>query len=267
MRNCTMIRNIIIVVVVSILIILFMTTITCVSAGHVGVANRFGKVYSEVMQPGMQLKPLFSRVIEFSTRTQETKEALKVPTSEGLIAGLEVSALYRINPDDAVRIYKETGANYEDVILIPGIRNTVRDVVAEYNAAALYDANRAAVATESEMRLRAFCEPYGVIVDRLLFRDVQLPTKLTESIELKMQAEQGAQAMEFVLQKERQEAERKRVEAQGIQDFQTIVSKGINENLLQWKGIEATEKLASSPNAKIVIVGGKDGLPLILNAQ
>ncbi|MEX2190026.1 MAG: SPFH domain-containing protein, partial [Bacteroidota bacterium] len=156
----------------------------------------------------------------------------------------------------------------EGVILVPQFRSISRAVTASFQASALYSTEREALGAAIQHELARAVAPRGILVETTPLRNVGLPVQLTEAIEQKQKADQESQRMEFILTKERQEAERKRIEAQGISDFQNIVARGISENLLRWKGIEATEKLASSTNAKVVIVGsGKDGLPLILGTQ
>jgi regulator of protease activity HflC (stomatin/prohibitin superfamily) len=181
---------------------------------------------------------------------------------------LEISLLFRLNPDQANQIYKTVGPNYADIILMPQFRSVVRGVTAKYQAKALYTASREKLANEIMNELSALVNPRGIQIEAAALRQIVLPPGLTKSIEEKLQAEQESERMQFVLKREEQEAERKRIEAKGISDFQNIVSEGINEQLLKWKGIEATEKLAQSTNTKIVVIGsGKDGLPIILGGD
>jgi regulator of protease activity HflC (stomatin/prohibitin superfamily) len=206
--------------------------------------------------------------VKFSIKTQEFKEEMNVPSEEGLSVNLEISLLYRLNPDQANQIYKTVGQNYGDIILIPQFRSVVRGVTAKYQAKALYTASREKLANEIMDELSALVNPRGIQIEAAALRQIVLPPGLTKSIEEKLQAEQESERMQFVLKREEQEAERKRIEAKGISDFQNIVSEGINEQLLKWKGIEATEKLAQSTNTKIVVIGsGKDGLPIILGGD
>jgi prohibitin 1 len=200
-----------------------------------------------------------------TVRTQQVKETASVPSNEGLIITLDTSVLFRLNPASAADVYQKLGPHYVDVVVEPILRSTMREVTASHAANALYSSERDKVAQEVNTVLATELAKRGVIVENVLLRDIQLPQTLKASIELKQQAEQESLAMSFRLQKERQEAERKRIEAQGIRDFQTTVAQGISPQLLEWKGIEATENLAKSPNAKVVVIGGgKSGLPLIL---
>jgi regulator of protease activity HflC (stomatin/prohibitin superfamily) len=208
-------------------------------------------------------------VIKYDIRTQEHKEAMQTLSREGLTIGLEISALYRLNPDSAARVYLTVGGgDYQNIILIPQFRSISRAVTASVQASALYSTERERLGLAIQEELAKAVAPRGVIVESTPLRNVALPSQLTEAIEQKQRADQESQRMEFILTKEKQEADRKRIEAQGISDFQKIVAQGISEQLLRWKGIEATEKIASSPNTKVVIVGsGKDGLPIILDTK
>jgi regulator of protease activity HflC (stomatin/prohibitin superfamily) len=241
---------------------------TVVSAGTVGVVDFLGSVSDNTLKAGVNVVNPMAKVIKFSIKTQELKEVMNVPSKEGLSVQLEISLLFRLDPDNANIIYKTVGPNYADIILMPQFRSVVRGVTARYEAKALYTASREQLAGEIMDELEGLVGPRGITIETAALRQIILPERLTKSIEEKLQAEQESQRMAFVLKKEEQEAERKRIEAKGIKDFQTIVSEGINDQLLRWKGIEATEKLANSTNSKVVVIGsGKDGLPLILGGN
>ena len=241
---------------------------TAVSAGTVGVVDFLGSVSDNTLKAGVNLVNPMANVVKFSIKTQELKEVMNVPSKEGLSVQLEISLLFRLTPDNANIIYKTVGQNYADIILMPQFRSVVRGVTARYEAKALYTASRERLAGEIMNELDSLVGPRGITIETAALRQIILPERLTKSIEEKLQAEQESQRMAFVLKKEEQEAERKRIEAKGIKDFQSIVSEGINDQLLRWKGIEATEKLANSTNAKVVVIGsGKDGLPLILGGN
>ena len=241
---------------------------TIIPAGHVGVIDFFGNVSDKTLFPGVNLVNPLANVVKFDARTNEIKETMNVPSKEGLGVELEISLLYSLSFENANKIYKTVGEEYVDKILIPQFRSVVRGVTAKYEARALYTAEREELAREIEEELSRLVGPRGITLEAAPLRQITLPSGLTASIEEKLKAEQESQRMQFVLQRETQEAERKRIEAKGIADFQEIVSKGISEQLLKWKGIEATEKLAGSGNSKIVVIGsGKDGLPLILGGD
>lgn len=239
---------------------------TVIPAGTVGVVDFLGTVSDNTLKPGVNLVNPLARIIKYSFKTQEIKETMTVPSKEGLSVNLELSLQFRLDPSKTNEIYKSIeGGDYLNVILVPQFRSVTRGVTAKYEAKALYTASRKQLEDEIVNELQHLVSDRGIIIEKAPLRQVALPERLTKSIEEKLQAEQESQRMSFILQKEEQEADRKRIEAKGIADFQTIVSNGINENLLKWKGIEATEKLANSPNSKIVVIGsGEDGLPLIL---
>ena len=239
---------------------------TVIPAGTVGVVDFLGNVSDNTLKPGVNVVNPVARIIKYSFKTQELKENMTVPSKEGLPVQLEISLLFRVDPAMANDIYKSVEAgDYLNVILTPQFRSVVRGVTSKFEAKALYTGAREQLASEITSELAKNVGNRGIIIEDAPLRQIILPAGLSRSIEEKLQAEQESQRMSFVLQKETQEAERKRIEAKGIADFQVIVSDGINANLLKWKGIEATENLAKSPNTKVVVIGaGKDGLPLIL---
>lgn len=246
-----------------------MQCLTVIPAGNVGVVDFFGTVSERPMTPGINPVNPLARVVKFSTQTQEHKETMQVLSREGLTIGLELSVLYRLNPDSAAQVYKTIiGGDYQTIVLVPQFRSISRAVTASFQASALYSTERERLGVTIQEELAKTVGPRGVIIEATPLRNVALPTQLTEAIEQKQRADQESQRMEFILAKERQEADRKRIEAQGVADFQKIVATGISEQLLRWKGIEATEKLANSQNTKVIIVGaGKDGLPIILDTK
>jgi len=247
------------------LVILLFNSVTTVSTGNVGVLTLFGKVTGPVLGAGIHLINPLKSSRQMSIQTQELKESASVPSSEGLVINLDTSLIYHLNPDQAADVLSKLGPNFEDKIIEPTLRSSIREATASHTANALYTGEREMVANQIFETLKTQLAPRGVTVEKVLLRDIQLPATLKASIEAKQQAEQEALAMSFRLQKETQEAQRKRIEAQGIRDFQQIVAQGISPQLLEWKGIEATENLAKSPNAKVVVIGNnKNGLPLIL---
>jgi prohibitin 1 len=243
-------------------------SVSCVKTGHVGVVTVFGRITGRTLPEGIHVVSPLARVQELDIKTQEIKERTSVPSSEGLIMGIEASVLYHLQPDRAADVLQKIGTGYAEVLLIPNFRSAIRTVTAVHTASALYSDAREGIASRILTDLQQQVQPRGIVIENVLLRDLQLPDTLKHAIESKQQAQQDAQRMEFVLQKERQEAERKRVEAQGIKDFQNIVSQGISDKLLEWKGIEATIELSKSQNAKIVVVGNsKTGLPLLFSGE
>jgi prohibitin 1 len=247
---------------------LALSSTSCVRTGHVGVVSVFGRVTGRTLSEGIHLVNPAASVTELSIKTQEVKEHAAVPSREGLIMGLEASILYHLDSSRAADIYQQIGPNYAEVLLQPTFRSAIRAITAGNTAASLYSDARETIARQILDDVARQVLPRGIVVENVLLRDLQLPDTLKRAIEAKQQAQQEAQRMEFVLQREKQEAERKRVEAAGIKDFQDIVSQGISEKLLEWKGIEATMELVKSPNAKVIVVGNsRNGLPLIYSGE
>jgi prohibitin 1 len=248
------------------LVILIFSSITRVGTGHVGVLTLFGKVQSgETLGEGIHLINPLKTNNELSIQTQTLKESASVPSSEGLMMSLDTSLIYHLNPDRAAEVFQKIGADYENIVVEPTLRSAIREATASHTANALYTGEREMVAKQILDQITTELNKRGITVENVLLRDIQLPTTLKAAIEAKQQAEQESLAMNFRLQKETQEAQRKRIEAAGVRDFQQIVAQGITPSLLEWKGIEATENLAKSPNSKVVVIGNnKNGLPLIL---
>jgi len=246
-------------------IILLFNSVTRVGTGRVGVLTLFGRVTGETLPEGMHLINPLKTNNELSIQTQTIKESASTPSSEGLMMNLDTSLIYHLNPDRAAEVFQKIGADYENVVVESTLRAAIREATASHTANALYTGEREIVAKQIYDQLTSQLNQRGLVVENVLLRDIQLPATLKAAIEAKQQAEQESLAMNFRLQKETQEAQRKRIEASGIRDFQQIVAQGITPSLLEWKGIEATETLAKSPNSKVVVIGNpKNGLPLIL---
>ncbi|HZW93406.1 MAG TPA: prohibitin family protein [Candidatus Eremiobacteraceae bacterium] len=247
------------------LVILLFSCVTRVGTGHVGVLTLFGKVTGETLGEGIHVINPLKTNNELSVQTQTLKESANVPSSEGLMMSLDTSLIYHLNPDRASEVFQKIGADYENVVVEPTLRSAIREATASHTANALYTGEREMVGKQIYDQVSAQLNQRGLTVENVLLRDIQLPATLKAAIEAKQQAEQESLAMNFRLQKETQEAQRKRIEAAGVRDFQQIVAQGITPSLLEWKGIEATENLAKSPNSKVVVIGNnKNGLPLIL---
>jgi len=247
------------------LLILLWSSVTRVPTGHVGVLTLFGRVTGQWLGEGIHLINPLKVNNKMSVQTQNLKEVASVPSNEGLILALDTSLIFRLNPVKAPEVFQTIQPPYVVTFVEPNLRSAVRAVTTKHTANALYTGAREVVAFQIRAELAKMLEPRGIIVEDILLRDIQLPALLKAAVESKQQAEQESLRMTFILLKEKQEAERKRIEAQGIADFQRIVSQSLSQQLLEWKGIETTEKLASSNNAKVVVIGaGKSGLPLIL---
>lgn len=245
-----------------------LSAVTVVPAGHVGVVDLFGVVSSKALTAGPHLVIPLSRVHKMSIQTKEEKETAAVPSKEGLIMGLEVSLWFKVDSGKAPELYKTVGLGYEEVIVRPLLRSALRGVTAAHEAKDLYTSARDEIANLVFVEMEKAAFEKGISIEKVLLRDVRPPETVARAIEAKLKAEQEAEQMKFVLQKERQEADRKRVEAAGVRDFQQIIAQGLSPSLLAWKGIEATEKLANSQNSKIVVIGNtKSGLPLIFSGK
>jgi prohibitin 1 len=261
----TLLRLIGLGVAALVIVILLFASVTRVGTGHVGVLTLFGRVTNETLGEGIHLINPMKTNNELSIQTQTLKESASVPSSEGLMMALDTSLIYHLSPDRAAEVFQKIGSDYENIVVEPTLRSAIRESTASHTANALYTGEREMVAKQIFEQVNESLAKRGITVENVLLRDIQLPATLKASIEAKQQAEQEALAMNFRLQKETQEAQRKRIEAAGVRDFQQIVAQGITPSLLEWKGIEATETLAKSPNTKVVVVGNpKNGLPLIL---
>ena len=251
-----------------------LSTIGCgtqVPSGHRGVffykfgdGTEMGKVYNEGFNWHMPWNGMFV----YRIQTQERKEGLTVLSSDGASIRLEVSVLYRpaVTKIDSLQI--TAGKGYYDIFVAPTLREVARAVAGQYKPEEIYSTKRDLITAEIGEGMREAMAHRFVNVENVLIRDVTIPAKITEAINFKLTADQEAQKMKFTIEREKLEAERKRVEARGIADFQKIISAGITPSYLKWKGIEATQLLAESPNSKIIIIGNDaSSMPVILSAE
>lgn len=251
-----------------------------IDAGRVGVISLFGNVSDRTLTSGLSLVNPLADVTEFDIKTQnytmslshdegqkQGDDAIRVLSADGLEVIIDLTVLYRVVADQAPKIYQEIGADYTDKIVRPITRTRIRDNAVYYDAVALYSTRRDEFQTRIYRTIEADFRKRGLLLEQLLIRNIDLPTSVKKTIESKINAEQDAQKMQFVLQKERQEAERKRVEAQGIADYQKILSTGLSDKQLQYEQIRAQRELAASPNAKIVIMGTRGSVPILLNEK
>jgi len=255
------------------LVLIFVTGIvgcgTQVPSGHravfyykFGDGTEMGKIYPE----GFNWHFPWNSMFVYKVQMNEHREELHVLASDGASIGLEVTIWFRPIAEKLDSLQITVGPNYYNVAIAPALRGVGRSVVGQYKPEELYSTKREVIANEILSEIQRLMTDKFIMVDDVIIRNVVLPTKITEAINAKLEADQDAQKMEFVLLKEKQEAERKRIEAKGIADFQKIVSSGLTPMLLDWKGIEATQQLATSSNSKVVIIGKSDnGLPVILD--
>jgi regulator of protease activity HflC (stomatin/prohibitin superfamily) len=264
--------------VVLILLGLFSSMFKQIDAGKVGVKSLYGSVESGILERGLNvINPLLD-ITEFDIQTQnytmsavhnegaqEGDDAIRVLSNDGLEVVIDLTVLYRVVPTDAPVIFKKIGVDYTDKIVRPVTRTRIRDNAVYYDAVALYSTKRNEFQQRIFKSIEADFKSRGLVLEQLLIRNINLPTSVKASIESKINAEQDAQKMTFVLQKEKQEAERKRVEAQGIADYQRIISLGLTDKQLQYEQIKAQKELAASPNSKIIFMNGKGNAPVILS--
>lgn len=262
----------------AILIGIFSSMFKQIDAGKVGVQSLYGSVEPGVLESGLHLINPLLDVTDFDIQTQNYTmsaihgegaqsgdDAIRVLSNDGLEVVIDLTVLYRITPTDAPKIFKQIGVNYTDKIVRPVTRTRIRDNAVYYDAVALYSTKRNEFQQRIFKTIEADFKSRGLVLEQLLIRNINLPTSVKASIESKINAEQDAQKMTFVLQKEKQEAERKRVEAQGIADYQRIISSGLTDKQLQYESIKAQKELAESPNTKIIFMNGKGNTPVILS--
>lgn len=243
-----------------------------INAGKIGVKSLYGSVQPDIIESGLNIVNPFMDVTTFDIQTQnytmsavhnegaqEGDDAIRVLSNDGLEVVIDLTVLYRIMPTEAPKIYKQIGENYTDKIVRPVTRTRIRDNAVYYDAVALYSTKRNEFQQRIFKSIEADFKARGLVLEQLLIRNINLPQSVKATIESKINAEQDAQKMTFVLQKEKQEAERKRVEAQGIADYQRIISTGLSDKQLQYEQIKAQKELAASPNTKIIFMGKGNG--------
>jgi regulator of protease activity HflC (stomatin/prohibitin superfamily) len=269
-----------------------LSTVAIVPAGHVGIPVVFGRVQDRQLNEGLNFVNPFAQVVSMTVRTEtytmssvrdegavKGDDSITALSADGLMMPLDLTLAYRLVASDGSWLYRSIGPDYVDKVVRPASRTAVREAIAGFTAQEAYSTRRQELAANIDQllttRLREllmqhedFGNRRGFIIEQVMIRNVQLPARVKNAIEEKLEAEQQALRMRFILEKERQEAERKAIEARGISDFQNIVSRGISDQLLAWKGIEATQQLAQSSNSKIVIIGNpKNGMPLIIPSE
>lgn len=250
-----------------------------VDAGQTGVKNLFGKIQPDVLGSGLHFINPLMKVIKVDIKTNNYTmsavhdegqrpgdDAIRVLTADGLEVTIDLSVLYKVIPSDAPKLLQQTGIDYESKVVRPITRTRMRDNAVYYDAVALYSTRREEFQQKIFKSIEKDFAARGLQLEQMLVRNITLPQSVKSAIELKINAEQEAQKMQFVLQKEKQEAERKRIEAQGIADYQHIISESLTEKQLQYESIKAQLELSKSPNAKVVVIG-KGNVPLILDTK
>lgn len=233
------------------------TACTTVRQGTVGVKQRFGKLDDRIVTAGLVgVNPFTTRVIKVPVQTVNREVQMALPSKEGLNVQCDISILYRIMPEQVPAIIETIGINYENAVIVSVFRSAASDICARYYAKDMHSAQRATIENEIAAHMNKLLEPRGFVIESVLMKSIQLPPGLAKAIEDKLEAEQRAQQMEFELQRERREAERRVIEAEGIRDAQKVLSEGLNENIIRYQSIEAFKALSNSPNAKVIITDG-----------
>ena len=260
------------------LIFLIASMVRLIPPGHVGVVIVFGKVQETTLKNGLHLVNPFATIEKMSIRTEsytmsgmsregqvKGDDAIQALTSEGLMVHLDMTVWYKLIPDGAAEVYSTLGLNYVDKIVRPAARTSIRNVISNYKVEDIYTQNRESVSIEIGENLRNAVKDRNVEIERVLLRDVKLPTKVQNEIDAKMAAKQEAEKMEFVLEKEQREAERKGVEAKGISDANRIIAASLSSSYLQWYYIQTLQKLVNSPNNTVIVTPFDQKLTPLLN--
>jgi regulator of protease activity HflC (stomatin/prohibitin superfamily) len=258
---------------------ILMSSIVQIDAGQVGVKSLFGKVQNDVLKSGLHMINPLVEVTRLDIKTQNytmsgvhdegakmSDDAIRVLTADGLEVTIDLTVLFRLTEGEAPMLVKETGINYVDKIVRPLTRTKIRDNSVYYDAISLYSTKRDEFQSRIFKSIEDDFKKRGLFLEQLLVRNITLPQSVKATIEGKINAEQEAQKMQFILQKEKQEAERKRVEAQGIADYQRIINQGLTDQQLQYEQIKALKEIATSQNAKIIVMG-KGNTPVILDTK
>ena len=279
-KNTTMYRHKSLVTVAALIIIgigIVTSMVRQIEPGHVGVQVLFGEVKATPLFEGLHLVNPLIKIHQMSIQTQNYTmsrttdegnkygdDAIRVLSKDGLEVVIDLTVLYKIIPGEAPKIFRELGMNYESKVIRPITRTGIREGASQFEAIALFSEKREEFENMIRNKIEKDLAKRGVILEKMLVRNIELPASVKQSIERKITAIQEAQRMQFVLQKERQEAERKRVEAKGVADAQRIVNMGLTDKILQYETIKVQKELVKSPNAKIIIMGGKGAPPFII---
>jgi regulator of protease activity HflC (stomatin/prohibitin superfamily) len=251
-------------VIFSVCLLLSLTGCTVVRQGEVGVKRTLGKIGPQPLPEGMQVfNPLTATVLKVPTRTINIEVRMALPSKEGLTIQSDVSILYRVEGAKAPQVLQRIGRDYEEVVILPVFRSAAADVSSKYYAKDMHTGQRADIEKSVRDLMMDNLRDRGFVVESVLLKSIALPPGLTKAIEDKLEAEQEAQRMQFVLDKERQEAQRRIIEATGVRDAQKIINEGLTPMLIKYQAIEAFNKLSASPNSKVIVTSG--GVPLMMS--
>lgn len=241
---------------------------TVIRQGEVGVKRTFGKYKDQPYTEGLKIfNPFVTTFVRVPTQTNNLEVSLNIPSREGLTIQSEVSILYNVVPRKAPDLLRNIGRNYESSVILPVFRSAVADVTSRFDAKDMHTGERGVIEVAIRDQMTKLLQDKGIIIEAVLLKSIILPRSLSRAIEEKLEAEQAAQRMEFVLQEARREAERKRIEAEGVRDAQNIIAQGLSPILVQYKSIEAFLELAKSSNAKVIISDGKMPIMIDMGAE
>ncbi|MEZ5038639.1 MAG: prohibitin family protein [Saprospiraceae bacterium] len=246
--------------------IVLLSSCATIREGEVGVKRVLGKYDDQTYTQGLRFyNPLTAKIVKISIQTENLEVGLNIPSKEGLNIISEVSILYNVLPKEAPEILRNIGKGYERNIILPVFRSSVADVTSRFYAKDMHTGERSTIEKAIRDQMMIHLQGKGIHVEAVLLKSIQMPQSLARAIEVKLEAEQQAQQMEFVLEQAKREAEQKRIEAEGTRDAQKIIAEGLSPAILQFKSIEAFLELAKSPNAKIIVSDGD--LPVLMNSE
>jgi len=264
-NNLNMKKSILIITIIA-LAVSSCIPISVIRPGQVGVKQSLGKLKGDPKTQGLVLyNPFVTQVVKLPTRTVNREVKLNLPSKEGLNVAARISILYHLKEDKALDIISTVGKKYEDVLILSTFRSAAADVCARFYAKDMHSGKRAEIEQEIKSQMSEILKGRGFEIEAILLKSITLPSGLYAAIEAKLKAEQEAQQMEFVLQREKKEAERKRIEAEGVRDAQKIIKEGITEGNIKWKSLEVLREISTSPNAKLIITDGNS--PVLINGD
>lgn len=248
--------------------IFVLSSCTVIRQGEVGVKRTFGKFKDQPYTEGLKVfNPFVTTFVRVPTQTVNLEVSLNIPSREGLTIQSEVSILYNVVARKAPDLLRNIGRNYESSVILPVFRSAVADVTSRFDAKDMHTGERGVIEIAIRDQMTKLLQDKGIVIEAVLLKSIILPRSLSRAIEEKLEAEQAAQRMEFVLQEARREAERKRIEAEGVRDAQNIIAQGLSPILVQYKSIEAFLELAKSNNAKVIISDGKMPVMIDMGAE
>ena len=251
---------------IALVIIMYSTSCAVIRPGEVGVKQKLGKLSDKVYQPGtVGVNPFVTTIVKVPTRTVNLEINVDLPSKEGLNVKSEISILYHIEANKAVDILRNVGQSYESVLILSVFRSASADICSQFFAKDMHSGNRNEIEKQILERMDSFLLDRGFVIESVLMKSINLPTGLYNAIEDKLEAEQDAQRMQFVLEREQFEAQRRRIEAEGIKDAQLILTDGLSEQIIKWKSLEVLNNLAESENSKLIITDGKT--PVLIDSE